>query len=248
MAKRIFLIPVYNEEQNLPGVLTDISSRLQHEDYIIFVEDGSLDNSHRLLKEFKPSDVTVKVLAHSENRGLSHAILSGLKYIEKLYRSKQFKPDDVIVNFDADGQHDLNCMNELMNMYEDQRIDAVFPSRDFSSYPLWKVAGNRLMTSFCSIICKRKLKDAETGFRSFRIKHNRLFIRNLLPVRYSCAQQMIVAACRSGINFRDDLTVNVQYYRSNTRIIDALLNPLLALVIRGKFLASEISWKLKGIK
>jgi len=77
------VIPVFNEEENIPilykelkPVINEISSR--HE--IIFINDGSEDNSFKVLKKIRQKDRKIKIISFSRNFGHMSAVDAGIKY------------------------------------------------------------------------------------------------------------------------------------------------------------------------
>ncbi len=78
------VIPVYNEKENIPLLiqrLKDVTNKLSHESFeFIFVDDGSSDQSFRLLKDFSAQDNRAKALKLSRNFGSHSACLAGLAH------------------------------------------------------------------------------------------------------------------------------------------------------------------------
>jgi dolichol-phosphate mannosyltransferase len=77
------VIPVYNEEENIPMLyqrLDNISGRSEHTFEFIFVDDGSSDNSFRLIQELSLKDDRVKVIKFSRNFGSHAGCLAGLMH------------------------------------------------------------------------------------------------------------------------------------------------------------------------
>ncbi|MCK5286670.1 MAG: glycosyltransferase family 2 protein [Thermodesulfovibrionia bacterium] len=77
------VIPVYNEEENIPMLyqrLDNISGRSEHTFEFIFVDDGSSDNSFRLIQELSAKDDRVKVIKFSRNFGSHAGCLAGLMH------------------------------------------------------------------------------------------------------------------------------------------------------------------------
>jgi dolichol-phosphate mannosyltransferase len=75
------IIPIFNEEDNLPILyqrLNNISEKTKYNFEFIFVDDGSSDNSFYLLKELSMSDSRVKVIRFSRNFGSHASCLAGL--------------------------------------------------------------------------------------------------------------------------------------------------------------------------
>ncbi len=92
------VIPVYNEEDNLPILYDELYNVLNKEviDYeIIFVNDGSTDNSLQILKGIAKSNEKVKVISFTRNFGQSAAMNIGIKYSR----------GDIIVFLDSDLQN-----------------------------------------------------------------------------------------------------------------------------------------------
>ena len=77
------VIPVYNEEENIPMLyqrLDNISGRSEHTFEFIFVDDGSSDNSFRLIQELSVKDDRVKIIKFSRNFGSHAGCLAGLMH------------------------------------------------------------------------------------------------------------------------------------------------------------------------
>ncbi|MBI2029910.1 glycosyltransferase family 2 protein [Candidatus Gottesmanbacteria bacterium] len=68
------IVPVYNEEKNVYGVLNALT-RCKQLNEIICIDDGSKDNTVVLTKKFK----SVKLIIHPKNSGKSNAIITGIK-------------------------------------------------------------------------------------------------------------------------------------------------------------------------
>ena len=78
------VIPVFNEEENLPLLIASLREVVQgfssERVEFIFVDDGSRDQSFRLLKQFAEQDERVRAVRLSRNFGSHNACLAGLKY------------------------------------------------------------------------------------------------------------------------------------------------------------------------
>jgi len=123
------VIPVYNEEDNIPILYKELNETLKNlkQDYeIIFIDDGSRDTSRDVLTALSKDDKRVKVVFFRRNYGQTAAISAGFKYAH----------GDVIVTLDADLQNDpadipklLQKMSEgydLVNGWRQKRQDKVF--------------------------------------------------------------------------------------------------------------------------
>jgi glycosyltransferase involved in cell wall biosynthesis len=93
------VIPVYNEEENLKELYEKLSNvlRLITENFeLIFVDDGSTDNSFNILKGINTEDKKVKVIKFRRNFGQSAALAAGFDYSK----------GNVIITIDGDLQND----------------------------------------------------------------------------------------------------------------------------------------------
>ena len=101
------VIPIYNELENLPYLLDEVTKTLKNsfKTYeIIFVNDGSTDGSYELLEKIKLSNSFTKVFHILENSGQSAAIDLGFKKAT----------GDLILLMDGDLQTDPNDVTELI--------------------------------------------------------------------------------------------------------------------------------------
>ncbi len=116
LLKRIYIvIPAYNEEKSIGNVIAS----LKKEGYknIIVVNDGSKDKTSKIAKS-----KGVLVLDHIINRGLGGALNTGISAALKLGA-------EIIVTFDADGQHDVSDIESVVKPIIDGKADFVIGSR-----------------------------------------------------------------------------------------------------------------------
>lgn len=123
------IIPCYNEEEVFPETIRQISALLKRlitgrkiaeESYVLFVDDGSKDETWFLIEQAFKENKLVKGLKLSRNFGHQNALLAGL-----------FQADDVevLISVDADLQDDLNAMEEMLAKYA-EGYDVVYGVRD----------------------------------------------------------------------------------------------------------------------
>jgi len=101
------VVPVFNEEESLEAffkVLVPNLSKLDKNYEIIFVDDGSTDNTLQILKTFENKNKNVKVLSFRKNRGKAEVLTSGF----------QAAKGDYIVTLDADLQDRPEEMGKLL--------------------------------------------------------------------------------------------------------------------------------------
>lgn len=114
------VIPCYNEEEVLPitktlflNKLTDLIKREKISDNsrIMFVNDGSKDNTWNIIKELSKEDEHFTGICLSRNRGHQNALLGGLMTAKDRA--------DITISIDCDGQDDINAMDAMVDAYLD---------------------------------------------------------------------------------------------------------------------------------
>jgi len=103
------VIPLLNEEENIPLLYEELNSVLPHlgasADYeILFIDDGSSDGSLQLLKAIQDKDDHVVVVSFRKNFGQTAAMAAGFDYAK----------GDVIITMDADLQNDSRDIPKLL--------------------------------------------------------------------------------------------------------------------------------------
>lgn len=112
------IVPCYNEEQVLPltapifsrklDQLTE-SGRISASSRVLFVNDGSRDATWQIIRQLAEQDERLIGISQSRNRGHQNAVLAGL--MEAKDRC------DITISIDADGQDDINAMDEMVDKY-----------------------------------------------------------------------------------------------------------------------------------
>jgi len=143
LPKIVVVIPVFNEEKTLLNVLGRVSKQA---DLLICVNDGSKDDSLKILKKFQKHKKSLFIVDLKVNTGMAGAIKNGFLFALFLQDKKLLGENDVIVTIDADGQHKPEYIRPLVKFLVRGDYDVVLTRRDFSAYPLYKVWGNRFLT------------------------------------------------------------------------------------------------------
>ena len=114
------VVPCYNEQAVLPETapmflhkLEDLSSRgkISDESRVLFVNDGSRDDTWRIICDLARQDRHFTGIAQSRNRGHQNAVLAGL--MEAMDKC------DITISIDCDGQDDMNAMDDMVDAYLD---------------------------------------------------------------------------------------------------------------------------------
>lgn len=117
------LVPCYNEELSLPLLYKELVSLMDNNsDYkweVLFVNDGSIDNTLSLLQELYANDNRFNYLSLSRNFGKENAMLAGFDYVN----------GDCMVILDADLQDPPSLIPEMLKYWEDGYKD-VYAKRE----------------------------------------------------------------------------------------------------------------------
>jgi len=153
------VIPVFNEEENLPILipkLIDVLSQFGSPYEVIFVDDGSTDESRIILKEFASKYPYIRILGLKENRGLSTALYAGFKET----RGK------IIVTLDSDLQNDPMDIPKLLT-YLDQ-YDMATGWRINRQDPWLKEISSKVANAIRNRISGEAIKDSACTLRAFK--------------------------------------------------------------------------------
>ena len=159
----ILIIPAYNEQDSILSTIKMIDdynvSADSQIDYIV-INDGSRDNTESILCE---NNINHIKLVH--NLGIGGAVQTGYKYaLEKDY--------DIAIQFDGDGQHNVNYVPDICKPIIDGNANMTIGSRfvegstsEFKSTKA-RQAGIKLISSFIKCFTGKKLYDVTSGFRA----------------------------------------------------------------------------------
>lgn len=162
-----FVIPVFNEEQSIPHLLHQINNFVQSEkNYrfdLIFVDDGSTDESIEMI--IKSSTVSTKVLKLDRNRGHQFALSAGLREAD----------GDWIVTMDADLQHPLSYVSEMLRVFASSEYEVIQTFQELRTKGSFT---KRILSSFFwSLIRTGKEKHRQKNVGDFRIMRSSLVER-----------------------------------------------------------------------
>ena len=156
--KIVIGIPAYNEEKNIAAILVKLKKISQD---IIVCDDGSNDLT---------ADIGVEmgaiVIQHKRNLGYG----AGIRSI--FLKAKEISAD-VLVTFDADGQHKVEDINSVLKPIIKNEADIVIGSRFLSNetkIPKYRKIGIKTITSITNSSIGEKLSDSQSGFRAYNKK------------------------------------------------------------------------------
>jgi glycosyltransferase involved in cell wall biosynthesis len=184
------VVPCYNEEEVIEKsaqVMGDKLNRLRDEgkiaagSKIMFVNDGSRDNTLRLLYKIADQNPMFSVVSLSGNYGHQSAILAGMMMARKYA--------DAVVTIDADLQQDIEALDKFLASYmagsevvygvrNDRHSDGVFKKGTATAYyKLMHLLGSRVIANHADYrLMSKKALDALSEY-----EETNLFLRGLIP-------------------------------------------------------------------
>ena len=174
------VVPAFNEESGLPTVLAELG-HLCPDAEIVVVDDGSTDGTGRVAREFP-----VTVISHPGNRGYGAALKTGIVHAKH----------DLIVFFDADGQHDPAHIRPMLDALA--TADLVIGERKtYTRRSALHWLGRRFLTRFIHFLTRLDLRDINCGLRAARRDLIQRYL-NLLPDGFSFSTTSTVVFAKFG--------------------------------------------------
>ena len=191
LPKLYIVIPCYNEQEVLPITapmfLEKINTlaergKISPESRVLFVNDGSKDNTWNIITELSQQDEQYIGISQSRNRGHQNAVLAGLMEAKDVC--------DITISIDCDGQDDINAMDRMVDEYLNgcEIVYGVRSSRETdtffkrftaqSFYKFLSAMGAEVVYNHADyrLISSRVLKE----FANF--KEVNLFLRGMVPL------------------------------------------------------------------
>ena len=178
--RTLIIIPAYNEEKSILNTVNSIIeyNKKNKEKYdFVVINDGTKDKTEEILVENKINHIKL-----INNLGIGGAIQTGYKYA---YNNDY----DIAVQFDGDGQHDINYVKDIIEPIENNKANMVIGSRyidkskeGFKS-SLSRRMGIKIISFFIKLFTRKKLYDTTSGFRAVDKEIIKIFSINY-PTEY----------------------------------------------------------------
>lgn len=173
------IVPTFNEEEGIKPTVVRIYKdankqpikKLINSFEVIVVDDGSFDNTNKILNDLKKRYRKLKVIKHSSNKGLGASIMTGVKYSKKRF----------ITYLPADGQVFLSEISEGLKTTPFSDLVLTYRGKREGYNPYRHLLSNSLMISM-RIFFGLKFKDynwvhiyKRTLFNSIKVKSKGVF-------------------------------------------------------------------------
>lgn len=154
--KILFVIPAYNEEENIGNVLKEIKKDVKYAD-ILVINDSSKDHTKEIVEKSG-----IKCISLPFNMGYAMAMQTGIKYASEMNY-------DYVIQFDADGQHIAKEAEKLYQYSKKNKCDIVIGSRYLEDVgypcPFFRRVGTKIFEGMIRLFCHKKIADPLSGFQ-----------------------------------------------------------------------------------
>lgn len=233
-SKIAILIPAYNEEKYIKGVIKDcFKYRLD----IVIVDDGSIDNTLETVKSIPvPKNFKITLIKHSKNLGKGQSLKTGFSYIAKNNYSG-------VITIDADGQHKTSEIKNFLKVIEKENPDLIIGDRlgNTKNMPFIRLATNVFTSWVISNIAGIRISDVQSGFRYISakaLKNIKLETKN-----FDTEPEIIIKASWLGYNIKN-IPISTIYNKNFVSYV----NPVIDTIKFFKLVFNSCKWKRKLYK
>jgi dolichol-phosphate mannosyltransferase len=154
------IIPICNESENIPALYRQLKDALNQPHEILWIDDGSRDDSLQQIATLAKEDNSVKAISFSRNFGHQNAIFAGLHYAK----------GDWIVIMDGDLQHPPSLLSQLFQKLR-EGFDLVSGRRVKTEEIGWlKKSFTRLYYKLINYLSDTNIAENVADFRAFNVK------------------------------------------------------------------------------
>jgi glycosyltransferase involved in cell wall biosynthesis len=194
------IVPVYNGADTIRSFYNELPKKFISK--IIFVNDGSTDNSRVILRKLK-----CQVIEHHRNFGKGRALRTGIDFAQK-------KGQERAITMDVDLQHPPEY---LENFITDSNDKIILGTRDFSSkMPIHRRFSNFFTSLLLSIRTNTLIRDSQCGFRSYPV--NQLGNINFREDGFQFESEILIKAILAGTQIQHRSIPTIYSESQQTRI------------------------------
>ena len=216
-------IPAFNEEKNIGTIVDNLKKKY---DYVLVCDDGSSDSTSKIA-----SDMGAYVVKHSKNQGYGSAIKTIFNEAKKI-------DCDVLVTFDADGQHQISEIDDILKPIMKNIADIVIGSRFLGktkNLPKYRKFGIKTITGLTNIMTGSKISDSQSGFRSYSQK----VLREISPTEsgMGISTEILIKATKKKMRITEiPITIS---YENNTHSKEPISHGASVIISTVKHVAIE---------
>lgn len=226
-------VPAFNEEKNIASTILKLKKITEN---IIVCDDGSSDLT---------ADITVKMgamlISHPKNLGYGAAIRS-------IFLKAKELDVDVLVTFDADGQHRVEDINKVIEPFIKGEADIVIGSRFLDkegqkNIPKYRKVGIKTITTLATTSIEEKLSDSQSGFRGYSKK----VLSEITPSEYGMGVSTELLIKASKKKFRIKEVSIIVLYEGDTSTHHPVSHGFSVILSTMKFISIEHPLKFYGL-
>ena len=229
--KIVIGIPAFNEEKNIAGLLIKLKKISQN---IIVCDDGSEDLTGKIAE-----NLGAIVIQHKKNLGYGSAIKS-------IFLKAHEVNADVLVTFDADGQHRIEDINTILEPIKKNIADIVIGSRFLNNnqeMPKYRKIGIQTITKLTNVTGGTKITDSQSGFRAY----NKKILENIKPTESGMGISTEILIKTQKANYRITEVPITILYEGETSTHHPISHGTSVVLSTMKFISIEHPLKFYGI-
>jgi glycosyltransferase involved in cell wall biosynthesis len=225
-------IPAYNEEKNIASIILKLKKLT---DKIIVCNDGSSDLTGPIAEK-----MGAIVVNHPKNLGYGAAIRT-------IFEKGRDVDVDILVTFDADGQHRIEDIDTVLEPIIKNEADIVIGSRflnkDDETVPSYRKAGIKAITNIANTSIDTKLTDSQSGFRAYSKK----ILNEIIPSEYGMgvSTEILIKASKKGFKIKE-VPIKI-LYEGDTSTHHPVSHGISVIMSTMKFISIEHPLKFYGI-
>ena len=226
-------IPAYNEEKNIASIIMKLKKITNT---IIVCNDGSTDLTNKIAEE-----LGTIVINHPKNLGYGAAI-------RNIFLKAKEIDSDVLITFDADGQHRIEDINEVIQPILEKKADIVIGSRFLdekdSEVPEYRKMGIKIITKVTNASINQKITDSQSGFRAY----SKQVLEKLSPsdVGMGISTEILIKSSNLGFKITE-VPIKILYEGKNTSTHNPVSHGTSVLFSTIKYTSIEHPLKFYGI-
>ena len=224
-------MPAFNESDRIKEIINKIKNK---SDNIIVCDDGSTDSTGTIAEK-----MGAIVINHEKNLGYGSAIKS------IFLKAKEIEAD-ILITFDADGQHRIEDINTVIQPILDNKADIVIGSRFLENdveMPKYRKFGVKTITSLTNISSEIKLSDSQSGFRAY----NKKTLSEIFHTEngMGISTEIIIKSNRKKLRIKE-VPIKI-LYEGKTSTHNPILHGISVILSTTKFISTEHPLSFYGI-
>ena len=224
-------IPAFNEEKNIASIISKLNDIT---DTVIVCNDGSHDLTGKIAQK-----MGAIVVNHEKNLGYGGAIRS------IFLKAREINPD-VLVTFDADGQHRIEDIETVLKPIRENHADIVIGSRFLNTpenIPSYRKAGIKIITKLANTSLDKDISDSQSGFRAYRNN----VLKEIVPSEFGMgvSNEILIKSSKKGFKIAE--VPIVVSYEGETSTHHPVSHGMGVILSTMKFISIEHPLKFYGL-